>query len=483
VTQRVIERTDWRTFGVNTLYWIEDDRSRRLGQDQRLQDENGTLAKTLSEINVGMMRFPGGEVADNYDWRTNRLDDPSFFPQESSPDDADSRMDYHEFIKLAGHVGAKANFVVNLEGAYLVPDAPRQLWKFTKRAREWVHQANIEQRYGVKYWEIGNESYLAGTRYSLSAREYAEALIKFSTEMKGIDPSIKIGAIGPFSSTEGGFVDYLNTLGRARFRAMTFEQVQQEIASLGRAGLIAKLNAGQASPGVASWWRTVASLAGNHFDFIVLHRYDNTRLRNGRFDLQAPLWIEQAVTQIRTAVSQHKRGGFEVSVTEWNVGRQTYSQMPRAALTVVIAEQLVHYLRAGVDFANYWPLRVRFGPWPTLLTYQEMKWNPPAVVMKIFSSYMKRDILEVASTDSALEVIASRSVDRKRLSMIILNRSTSPRNVKIAPIGGKPIQARSLVPRADGTGDWVKLWPASNNDRHWITARPLSMTLMVFALQ
>ena len=63
-------------------------------------------------------------------------------------------MDFDEFIAWKNSFGSEAIIVVNLENGFVEND----LEKAADLAAEWVRYANIEKNYGIKYWEIGNES-------------------------------------------------------------------------------------------------------------------------------------------------------------------------------------------------------------------------------------------------------------------------------------------------------------------------------------
>ena len=62
-------------------------------------------------------------------------------------------------------------------------------------AAAWVKYANITKKYGVKYWEIGNE---VGGHWEcggpVNTRDYARRYIEFYEAMKAVDPSITIVA-------------------------------------------------------------------------------------------------------------------------------------------------------------------------------------------------------------------------------------------------------------------------------------------------
>src|SRR5208282_3268863 len=73
-------------------------------------------------------------------------------------------------------------------------------------AASWVYYANTVKGYGIKYWQIGNEtdgSWEAGG--PMPAQDYVRRYIEFYTAMKAVDPTIII--TGPVS---GGFGDASN---------------------------------------------------------------------------------------------------------------------------------------------------------------------------------------------------------------------------------------------------------------------------------
>jgi hypothetical protein len=114
--------------------------------------------------NVKAIRFPGGAWGDR-----NKLQPYSIDP----------------FIAFCNKVGAMPTFSANLRDG-----TPEQ-------AAELVRYVNIEKKYGVVYWAIGNEPTLFSkekgeeydtARYNSDWRAFAEA-------MKAVDPTIKL--IGP----------------------------------------------------------------------------------------------------------------------------------------------------------------------------------------------------------------------------------------------------------------------------------------------
>ena len=67
-------------------------------------------------------------------------------------------------------------------------------------AADWVHYANVDQRLSAfKYWEIGNENYGSWETDNNTRPHdpytYASRFKDYYTQMKAVDPTIKIGAV------------------------------------------------------------------------------------------------------------------------------------------------------------------------------------------------------------------------------------------------------------------------------------------------
>src|SRR5690606_15831801 len=73
-------------WGTNLLYWVDDDAALA----------NGEIAGGLKEVNMKLLRYPGGTVADNFHWATNTLANENMYPYEGGPEETD----FDEFMKL-----------------------------------------------------------------------------------------------------------------------------------------------------------------------------------------------------------------------------------------------------------------------------------------------------------------------------------------------------------------------------------------------
>ena len=100
------------------------------------------------------------------------------------------RMDFDEYIAHCRAVHAEPYVVV---GYTTEKQAGRTEAQWIESAAAWVRYANVKKKYGVRYWEVGNENWNNGKG---TPQEMAGIVSRFSRAMKAVDPTIKIGASG-----------------------------------------------------------------------------------------------------------------------------------------------------------------------------------------------------------------------------------------------------------------------------------------------
>jgi len=381
-------------FGVNSLFWITDDKARA----------DGKIAAHLKEMGCTLIRFPGGEVADNYHWRTNRLDNTKDFPYQEGPE----QLDFDEFIAWARAIGAEPSCVVNLESGFLHGDVQAAI----KEAAEWVRYANLTKKYGVKYWEIGNETDLVGTRYPLTAEQYGQAVRDFSKAMKAVDPTIQIGALGAFSPKHAVALDRLPAAESKRVQALPKGQ---------RRGIHSKLKP-KLQKGTP-WWPTVCKIAGGHFDFAIVHRYDNTR-RDFPAAAVPALNLTAQIRELDTYLKQQFGREIPIALTEWNVWRNA-TGLGKLGHALTIAEQIGNYLTGGVDLGNYWPMRYPRGKakkeyFRGLLNHDTKEPRAVFHVFKLFREHAVGRVVPVRVGNPNIYAFATR--DKKSASLFLINR-------------------------------------------------------------
>ena len=155
---------DARMFGVNAAVWDG-------------VFDTATTIGLLDEMGNQALRFPGGSLSDDYHWATNTTDSNTWQWSTS----------FAQFAQVATVTGAQVFTTVNYGSG-----TPAE-------AAAWVQSANVTNHFGFKYWEIGNENYGSWeTDNNVRPHDpytYAQRFKDYYTQMKAVDPTIKIGAV------------------------------------------------------------------------------------------------------------------------------------------------------------------------------------------------------------------------------------------------------------------------------------------------
>ncbi|MDF2921730.1 MAG: S-layer domain protein [Paenibacillaceae bacterium] len=180
-------------------------------------DRAKNLAQSVKELGVKTMRFGEGEAGDRYLWtgapyptepgspltpQLSYYSETNFKLDNSEKDRLNpdgtykNTQDFNEFMQIVEETGVEPFVVVGLDA---IVAAPKADWAKTREqlkesAVQWVRYANVTNQWNVKYWEIGNESYLEGhTMTKWDPVEYVAVFKEFVAAMKAVDPTIKVG--------------------------------------------------------------------------------------------------------------------------------------------------------------------------------------------------------------------------------------------------------------------------------------------------
>jgi len=157
------------------------------------------IAGTVKSLGIGMMRYPGGCLAHNYDWRQ------AAGPRAERPN---WPFGIDEYMQLCRDMGAEplftvADYTLPLEqmpehAAGLVeylnaPATPEHPWAMKRK------EGGHPEPYGVKWFELGNETdhgnHKCVPRRCYSPDEYVVYAKSCAAAMRKVDPSVKIGVV------------------------------------------------------------------------------------------------------------------------------------------------------------------------------------------------------------------------------------------------------------------------------------------------
>jgi len=195
-------------FGV-ALEWTENGTRVFDPAAGRLRPE---IMEALRPLRIPVWRFPGGILADYYDWHDG-IGPRDKRPVRKNPmDNAEhpSNFGTDEFIDFCRQLDTEPLVTLNFGTGSL------------DLALDW--QKYFESRgFPVRYWEVGNEVYLADPsdhapvpgndkRIYHTSREYAEAFERWSAALKAHVPEALVGAIAGSTNTSPQNKDWLQVL-------------------------------------------------------------------------------------------------------------------------------------------------------------------------------------------------------------------------------------------------------------------------------
>jgi hypothetical protein len=266
---------------------------------------DSAVISALSGAGVDALRYPGGSTADAYHWQTNTTVNGQGY--------ANPANGFDDFMGIAQKTGASPIITVNYGSGTAA------------EAAAWVKYANVTKHYGVKYWELGNEVSGDGTygtqwEYNLKpkgATTYANNIADYITQMKAVDPSIKVGAV---LNTYNSWPD----------------------------GLVASKYGD-----TADWNTTVLKKDGPRLDFVIVHYYPASSSEAGLLGQYKN--IASLISHTRAEINQYagsNAANIQIMITETNATYEPDS-VPAA---LYAADTYMTFLQNGADNVDWWDL-------------------------------------------------------------------------------------------------------------------------------
>jgi len=453
---RVIADTAHHPVGIDLHYLLDDD---------ALRTPTRSLTEALRDMGVRYLRYPGGDAC--YLWSVPPFDKPlptlgRTGPHEwaandlrfTLPDQKTLRetLDFDEFMAIAHALKAEPVITICSDSMYKPATADgtaptRQ--QLLDTAVAWVRYANITKGYHVRYWEIGNESWLDGYHDSLetTASDYAKDVVEFSAAMKAVDPTIQIGA--------NGHTD--------------------------------------------SWWKTVLPVAARSIDFLIEHAYpiwawqsyDHYRRQTTDFLVD----VRDAQEALHSYVPLSERARLQIAITEFNAidyaPTDTWPNVNDLGHALVVFDMMGQQLsQPGILSVHLWCTRwvnnQPTGPPPVYDALDQFnQYTPVGRAVAIWGQLLGDQLVAVTAPEPIFGY-ASYTPASRRLAVLLLNKDTVERSLALTlhNYHAGP-WAQSWVFTGSGPADTRPTWtqrPDIRVEETPVTATlaPLSVTAVLF---
>ena len=404
---QVVRAVDNRWFGVNTAVW-----------DAALNTPASIALLQAADIKV--LRFPAGSGSNSYHWQTNTSDGNTW--QWDSGFDA--------FANVARSIGAQAFITVNYGSG-----TPQE-------AAAWVSYSNITNKYGFKYWEIGNENYGPWENdtqprphdpytYALRTKDYL-------AQMKAVDPSIKVGVVViDGEDSYPNYTDHPATNPRTGAKHNGWTPV-----------LLATLKSLKVVP-----------------DFVIYHRYEQESGNESDASLlQAAIGWKSAATGLRQQLTDYlgaAGANVELVATEdnsvsSNPGKQTTSLVNG----LYLADSLGTLAQTEFNALVWWDLRNgqesghnnssllygwrQYGDYGILSTANDA--YPSYYALQVLAGFARGgDQIVTASSDYGLLSVYAAKRSNGNLSLLVINKSPDTSQTANVQLTGFTPQAQYTV--------------------------------------
>jgi len=330
------------------------------------------------EAGIKILRFPAGAWGDHNDVTHMQID---------------------QFMDFAKQMGATAIFHVRL-----LDGTPEQ-------AAEMVRYTNIEKKYNVQYWNIGNEptlydGELKNKGESYDVNRFNQEWRAFAEAMKNVDPSIKL--VGP----EIHQFTYDPTPG------VTTNFTERE----------------------ETWMIEFLKANGDLVDVVSFHRYPFPATRiSGAPSMEemrqnAREW-DKIIIHARELIHEHTGRDLPIAITEFNsaydksFGGETTPDSHFNAIW--IADVLGRLIKNGVFMANQWYLTAKAGYGGLGLIAQDDVF-PSYYTYQLYRNF-GNELIYSSSDDPDLSIYAARRPDGA-LTLMVINLS-SEQKTKALRIG------------------------------------------------
>jgi alpha-L-arabinofuranosidase len=307
-----------------------------------------------------------------------------------------------------------------------------------------VKYANVVKKYGVKYWEVGNENWYNRTA---EPADMAEIVVEFSRAMKAVDPTIQVGASGNNDA----------------------------------------------------WWSAFLPVAAPHLDFISLTLYNTGGWKGyDRFTRQPQ---PDLINRVRTALAaidryapEADRSRLKVVVSETNSkdygenGWPGTNTLGHALVTFDTLGRLMQQERVlcAMVWTTRWMNDAEARDSQSYALGPENELLPTGRAVALWGQFLQRKLVAVDGGSELVSAYASRSTDGAALIVWIINRGYDRAEGINVAIKSPVRYRKAVIHRLSGSGPddadprWARLGTSgvSGNALQGLSCPGVSVTVI-----
>lgn len=366
-------------FGINvSAFWDPDPLSK-------------ASAIALRQTPIRTLRYPGGVIADWYDWQ-----DPYYKGwSKTSPAQA---------VAYGRSFGA-TSFVFGTDYKDNIGTVPKRGYKVNSAANAAAWVESNQANHINALMEVGNEE--DGAMHSKDDSSFAPYIAGFNQQARAMhraDPGVRVA--GPVGTNE--------------YYWWALDSLGQFLAGTGN-----RTGSGQV-------------------DAVSLHFYHGSSWYDTRGNAQYWLGADGPWANIERMIREHDTRHLPVYITEWNAGAGDSNNAfnPTLGHGLVVADMLGAFALSGVAGEDYWELHGSTG-WGMFYGAGDTKpidTPTPAYYAQVLWGHMGRTLLRLTQDDDAATATSAYATSGAGGSyqVLVINKQSHARRVSIALDGATP---------------------------------------------
>ena len=392
---------------------------------------DAALMQKMNQLNMGVMRIPGGSLSDAYFWDRKGIyenyaiksyDPPlTDIPSTISPWIGQRVQDYenwsmgvNQYYQMMQQTGTTGMVTVNYGYARYGTSA-NPVATAAHLAANWVRADNGKS----KFWEIGNE--LFG---SWEAGYEIDQLLN-----KDGQPKIITGDL------------------YGKHALVFIDSMKQAASQIGKEIFIGTVLLEESGSGMANWNKEVIARVGGKSDFYIIHSYFTPYKVNSAPDviLNSPSKIAGYKTYVQNELLAQGKPVVPVFLTEWNIftegSKQQVSFVNGMHASLVLGELIKNKYEVGVrwDLANGWAEGndhglFSFGDEPGVAKYAA---RPAFYYLFYFQKYFGDVMVEATTISNSIIAYASQFTSGEA-GIVIVNKNSIDQVVELSLKNFKP---------------------------------------------